>query len=187
MLSQRFSLLGLIALVPINFCILAVTISQGWKGTPFVNSFLLLLNMAALLYEYSSLKILLVEDQQIHYPAPKSIQQYPGLSWPLMQIGLATLCILLSFFIDKFLAIPGAIYLTLVFLFVLRSQGFQTAQYVVLACFYLFISIITFAAFLEGSTLPMAAILGSVLAIGFLSWIVSMLLPILRKREVSVE
>ncbi|MEM6378084.1 MAG: hypothetical protein AAF705_07720, partial [Bacteroidota bacterium] len=38
-LTQRFSLLGLIALVPINLGILGVTLSQGWTGTPYVNTF----------------------------------------------------------------------------------------------------------------------------------------------------
>jgi uncharacterized membrane protein YphA (DoxX/SURF4 family) len=61
-MSQRYSVLGLIMLVPVNVSILMVTISQNWKGTPYVDSVFVVLNILALLYEWKSLKFLLLPD-----------------------------------------------------------------------------------------------------------------------------
>ncbi|MEJ8803835.1 DoxX family membrane protein [Pontibacter sp. H249] len=51
LMSQRYSLLGAIMLVPMNVAILAVTVSQNWAGTPYVNSVFLALNLVLLLME----------------------------------------------------------------------------------------------------------------------------------------
>ncbi len=51
LLSQRFSLLGTIMLVPMNVAILAVTVSMNWAGTPYINAFFLALNLLMLLLE----------------------------------------------------------------------------------------------------------------------------------------
>lgn len=48
LMSQRFSLLGAIMLVPMNVAILAVTVSMNWTGTPYVNAAFLSLNMLLL-------------------------------------------------------------------------------------------------------------------------------------------
>jgi hypothetical protein len=52
LLSRRLSTLGAIMLVPMLSSILVVTISLEWRGTPLVNSFLLLLNAALLAHDY---------------------------------------------------------------------------------------------------------------------------------------
>lgn len=59
LLSQRFSLLGAVMLVPMNISILAVTISQQWAGTPSINAVLLLLNLSLLAMEYPKFRFLL--------------------------------------------------------------------------------------------------------------------------------
>ncbi|MBC5991936.1 DoxX family protein [Pontibacter cellulosilyticus] len=59
LLSQRFSLLGAVMLVPMNIAILAVTVSQQWAGTPFINAVLLLLNLFLLVREYPKFSFLL--------------------------------------------------------------------------------------------------------------------------------
>ena len=56
-LSGRWSLLGLVALVPLNASILAYTLANQWTGTPFVNGLLLLLNVLALLGEWPTLRV----------------------------------------------------------------------------------------------------------------------------------
>ncbi|MBF8965054.1 DoxX family membrane protein [Pontibacter sp. FD36] len=58
LLSQRFSLLGAIMLVPMNVAILAVTVSQQWAGTPYVNTVMLLLNLTLLLLERDKFRFL---------------------------------------------------------------------------------------------------------------------------------
>ncbi|MBC5992010.1 DoxX family membrane protein [Pontibacter cellulosilyticus] len=51
LMSQRFSLLGAIMLVPMNVAILAVTVSMNWTGTPYVNAVFLSLNLLLLFME----------------------------------------------------------------------------------------------------------------------------------------
>lgn len=51
LMSQRYSLLGAIMLVPMNVAILAVTVSMKWAGTPFVNAVFLSMNLIMLLME----------------------------------------------------------------------------------------------------------------------------------------
>ncbi|WP_162499768.1 hypothetical protein [Mucilaginibacter terrigena] len=58
LLSQRFSTIGAVMLVPMNLSILAVTISQNWNGTPYVNGFFTLLNILLLIYDWHKLKVL---------------------------------------------------------------------------------------------------------------------------------
>lgn len=62
LLTRRFATLGAIALVPMQVCILMVTISLHWRGTPFVLVFLLLLNGVLLAYDYPKWKYLLQEE-----------------------------------------------------------------------------------------------------------------------------
>jgi hypothetical protein len=52
LISRRLATLGAIMLVPMLSSILVVTISLEWRGTPIVNSFLLLLNAALLAHDY---------------------------------------------------------------------------------------------------------------------------------------
>lgn len=94
-LSQRFSLPGLIALVPMNVSILGVTISQHWQGTPYINAFLLLLNFGCLLYELPTLKILFL--QKVHsVKTAKSISLFPDLKLPVLVTGLSLIAILFA-------------------------------------------------------------------------------------------
>lgn len=58
LLTQRFATLGAVMLFPIQMCILVVTVSLGWQGTPYVNTFLLLLNTGLLLYDWPKLKFI---------------------------------------------------------------------------------------------------------------------------------
>ena len=94
-LTQRFSIIGLIALVPMNVSILATTLSLDWQGTPFVNVFLLVLNLIALLYEWPALKILLM-PAGTNYETPFSIRFFPNLLMPIGIIILSILAILFA-------------------------------------------------------------------------------------------
>lgn len=61
-LTQRYSLLGLIALVPLSIGILVFTIVAGFSGTPFINAFLLVLNLFALWVEKDAIRKLWQRD-----------------------------------------------------------------------------------------------------------------------------
>ncbi|HLP95083.1 MAG TPA: hypothetical protein VK168_13660 [Saprospiraceae bacterium] len=90
-LSQRWSLLGLVMLVPMNASILAVTTSQQWAGTPFVNTFFLLLNLLALLYEWKSLRFFLIPESAAPVAPARTHQLFPGFWKPVAVVGLGML------------------------------------------------------------------------------------------------
>ena len=62
LLSQRFATIGAIMCVPLISNILIVTISLGFKGTPYLNAFLLGLNIFLLAADYHKLKFLFMDD-----------------------------------------------------------------------------------------------------------------------------
>lgn len=63
LLTQRFATLGALMLFPMLLNILVITISLQWRGTPYVVSFFLLLNIFLFLYDYPRLKALISEDK----------------------------------------------------------------------------------------------------------------------------
>jgi uncharacterized membrane protein YphA (DoxX/SURF4 family) len=64
LLSQRFATVGAIMLLPMIANILIVTVSLKWQGTPYVNGFLLGLNLFLLAADYHKIKFLFFEDVQ---------------------------------------------------------------------------------------------------------------------------
>ncbi len=58
LLSQRFATLGALLLFPMLLNIWVVTISLEWRGTPYVNAVLLILNGMLLLWDSHKLKFL---------------------------------------------------------------------------------------------------------------------------------
>ena len=86
-LSGRWALTGLLALLPLNVGILAYTIGNHWMGTPYVNAFLVLLNLLALAAEAPSLRFLLVPDAP-GGPLPRLVALWPGRQGPLLTLAL---------------------------------------------------------------------------------------------------
>lgn len=181
-LSQRFSLIGLIALVPLNFSILSVTLSQGWTGTPYVNAFLLFLNLLALLYEYPSLKILIEADSKPS--TPHSIRQFPDLKMPFIQLGIVTVGIILSFTSVKTLMILGNLFYLLFFINLFLQMRFGSLQSLVLACVLCCMLLINNGLFLAELNFPMWALLIGAVGIGFLAFIFSLVWPV---KQVQLE
>ncbi len=89
-LSGRWALVGLLALLPLNVGILAYTIGNHWTGTPFVNGFLVLLNGLALLPEWPSLRFLVMPDAVPPADAPRTVRLWPGWQWPALVLLLLT-------------------------------------------------------------------------------------------------
>lgn len=87
LLSQRFSTLGAVMLIPMNIAILSVTISQQWQGTPYVNAVFLLLNVLVLLYERKKFAFL------IHQPSPTA-EPVPLDMLRVNRYDLPALCII---------------------------------------------------------------------------------------------
>jgi uncharacterized membrane protein YphA (DoxX/SURF4 family) len=63
LLSQRFATLGAVMLVPMITNILVVTISLEWRGTPYVNSVLLAMNLFLLWADRERLKPLVLSPR----------------------------------------------------------------------------------------------------------------------------
>jgi uncharacterized membrane protein YphA (DoxX/SURF4 family) len=62
LLTNRFRVLGAIMLFPMLCNILMITISLNWNGTPYIVTFLLLLNLLLLLLDYHKLKFILSDS-----------------------------------------------------------------------------------------------------------------------------
>jgi uncharacterized membrane protein YphA (DoxX/SURF4 family) len=123
-LTQRYSLAGLIMLVPMNLGILMVTISQNWQGTPYVDAVFTLLNLLALLYEWNTLKFLLFPDTAGIQLPPKVNLFFPNSRLPFVIIGLFGIgCITSRYSYSLTTALATLSYM-LVYLNVFRSQSF---------------------------------------------------------------
>ena len=73
MLTLRFRTLGAIMMVPLVLNILMVTISQEWRGTPFVLAVLLMMVIYLLLMDiYRLLPLIGVRPVNTHYPEYRS-------------------------------------------------------------------------------------------------------------------
>ncbi len=59
--TQRFATLGALLCFPVILNIFMVTVSMKWQGTPYVNLFLLLLNVWLLAYDYHKFKFILTD------------------------------------------------------------------------------------------------------------------------------
>jgi hypothetical protein len=81
LLSQRFALLGSIMLVPMLANILMVTIALEWRGTPYVNGFLLTLNLGLLWLDRARLVCLLDRDSQDSAPLEAGAPAWGAPEW----------------------------------------------------------------------------------------------------------
>jgi hypothetical protein len=82
LLSQRFATIGAIMCVPLISNILIVTISMGFKGTPYLNAFLLGLNLFLLAADYHKLKFLFMDDvSEVKQVALRRVNTKIDLLW----------------------------------------------------------------------------------------------------------
>jgi uncharacterized membrane protein YphA (DoxX/SURF4 family) len=123
-LTQRYSLVGLIMLVPMNLGILMVTISQNWQGTPYVDAVFTLLNLLALLYEWNTLKFLLFPETITIQIPPKVNQFFPDTLLPFIIIPLFGMCCFASRYNYVLTTALASVAYLLVYLHVFRSQSF---------------------------------------------------------------
>jgi len=173
-MTQRFSLIGLIALVPINFGILSVTLSQQWTGTPFVNAFFLGLNIIALIYEYPSLKILLQTKATSTLRVPKSIQLFTDWRFPVALLLLLGVGIGASFFSLFWTTLIGSIFFALLGYYLFWAQAYHLLQALVLGCFFICILMITNIRGLQTLNIRGEVFFVGSFAVGFAIWLISL-------------
>lgn len=70
LMSQRFATLGAIMSLPLIMNIFMITVSLGFGGTPYLNAFLILLNLFLLAADYHKLKFLFMDDVSAYRTAP---------------------------------------------------------------------------------------------------------------------
>jgi hypothetical protein len=111
-------------LVPMNLGILMVTISQNWTGTPYVDAVFTLLNLLALLYEWPSLKFLVLPDTLSIQPPPKT-NRFFGNQWiPASVIVAFAVCCVMSRWNHPITTAIAAIGYVAVYINVFSSQSF---------------------------------------------------------------
>ena len=86
LLTTRYKLLGGIMLIPMILNIMMVTISQNWRGTPYVLAVLLLLN-GILLWQYRDYFKPIVQEEPMKNPSRKA----PARAWQGHLVWLAGL------------------------------------------------------------------------------------------------
>jgi uncharacterized membrane protein YphA (DoxX/SURF4 family) len=123
-MSQRFSLLGLVMLLPINLSILMVTTSQHWQGTPYVNAFLSLLNILALLGEWKSLRFFILPEAAVQIP-PQVNALFPQSKWAFAGLVLGISAAIIAPFWPWVVTYPGALAFVLMYLNVFQYPGFR--------------------------------------------------------------
>ncbi|MEZ4905100.1 MAG: hypothetical protein R2822_26805 [Spirosomataceae bacterium] len=147
-LSQRYSLLGLIMLVPMNLGILMVTISQNWTGTPYIDAVFTSLNLLALLYEWNTLKFLLLPEQT-NLRIPSNVNQFFPNNWlAISSIGFLGLACVVSRYSYLATTLVAAFAYVLAYFNVFRSQNFPWPYRWVLVMSLLAILTITFIGYL---------------------------------------
>lgn len=138
-LTQTYSLLGLIMLLPISLSILSVTISLHWSGTPYVNAFLLILNLCALLYEWNAVKHLVLPHL---IPAKsRAAGLFPLTGWALFGLGMAMIGVGVSFLSQHLMVVAAVIFLALVMVLLWRSHflfWYRVAVGLMMVCGLLF-------------------------------------------------
>lgn len=92
LITQRFATLGAILSFPMLLCILMVTISLEWQGTPYVNAVFLSMNVYLLIYDYHKLKFIISD----HSTDTKAITSVRGDRTGDLLWALAFVLILLS-------------------------------------------------------------------------------------------
>jgi hypothetical protein len=74
LMTTRFKLLGSIMMIPMIVNILMVTISQNWRGTPYVLSVLLLMNLF-ILFQYRDYFSPILNETPERYPRRKKTRR----------------------------------------------------------------------------------------------------------------
>ena len=121
LLSQRFSLLGAIMLVPMLFNVFFITISLHFGSTIYLNAILLILNFILLAYDYKKiLPIVGYQKEALFFSKPN----YRFDTLILFGIGLIILDEILSLFLhlNLHLKIIGILILISANIYFLRKQ-----------------------------------------------------------------
>lgn len=127
LITQRFATLGAIITFPLILCILMVTISQKWTGTPYVNAFLLMLNAYLLFIDFHKLKFILSDDKDSLKKIPLQRKDKKGdLLW-LLAVMMVFMSIPLSYMnLIAAWSLCGLAFVLIIYLQTLRKKNFKS-------------------------------------------------------------
>ena len=167
LMSQRFSVLGAVMLVPMNVAILAVTVSMNWTGTPYINAIFLALNFILLFLERQKFMFLFKPNtSHTHKPTFTDKLGQDAYSW----IGLAfCLAIMVAARYSTTLTNSFALLIFICFAFsILRTKLFHSLDKMLLLIPFLAMAVVTYAdlhTLLTPFLLFLIAVEGSILAV----------------------
>lgn len=135
-LSQRYSVLGLLLLFPLAVGILIFTIIAGFGGTPFINGLILLLLIYALVQEKSAvLQILKFNFKTV--PTPTAFQMFPNRLLPHLALGLTILTACLSFLDNPVLNVLLSVVLLLFTLNLFQVKKYLPLDKILIILFFM--------------------------------------------------
>ncbi len=161
-LSGRWALLGLLALVPMNAGILAYTLANHWSGTSYANAFLLLLNVTALLAEWRSLRFFLFPEA-LPCAAPRMVQLWPGWRLPLIACALLLAASAAGFGGSAGVLVSvvlGASGITVAWVHGLRARGLSAPERAAVAVTGIAVLWLSIAPMINRQSAPAAILLG---------------------------
>jgi hypothetical protein len=88
LMSQRFATLGAIMSLPLILNIFMITVSMRFMGTPYLNAFLIFLNLFLLAADYHKLKFLFMDDVSEYRAAPLRRECWPADALWAVALGL---------------------------------------------------------------------------------------------------
>ena len=144
LMSQRFSVLGALMLVPMNVAILAVTVSMNWTGTPYINAIFLALNIILLFLERQKFMFLFKPNTTHSYkPTLTDRLGQDAYSWAGLAFSLA---IMVAARYSTVLTNSFALLIFICFaISILRVKVFRVLDLVLLAVPFLAMAVVTFA------------------------------------------
>lgn len=180
-LTQRYSLIGLITLLPMNVSILTFTVSQGWPGTPYINAFFLLLNILALLYEFRTWKIFFTGDIQ-SVKVSKTIELFPNKLLPLGILMLTFIAMIVSEGGGLLLNSIASVILILVGINLFQRDQFLKIEKAVLVFYCLTTLTVVYLKFLNNFFSNSLIVVAGLVAVGLLLLLISLGVRIFRSQ-----
>jgi len=136
-LSQRYSLFGLLALFPLSFAMFVFTLVGGFGGTPIFNFIFLLMNCYALIIEKENIKKLIARRNLSNIDSVVS-KDFPNEKLPHLSFGLLLILVLTSFWQSGLIInVIGTSFIAVIFLNLFQYKKFNLLDRIILLLFLL--------------------------------------------------
>lgn len=142
-LSQRYSLIGLLALFPLSLGIFIFTLIGGFGGTPFFTLIFLFMNCYALIIEKENIKNLFNQRSFKNFSSVVA-KDFPNKKLPYISFGLLLILILTSFWQSGMIInIIGTSSIVVIYLNLFQYKKFNFLDKIILVLFLLICFITT--------------------------------------------